>query len=57
MSTQKSDTYVVTQVPANVADSGKVRLGGAYPSLTPVRAAITRYQTLSDNRDVKTFFG
>ena len=41
MSTQKSDTYVVTQVPANVADSGKVRLGGAYPSLTPVRAAIT----------------
>jgi hypothetical protein len=56
MSTQKSDTYVVTQVPANVADSGKVRLGGAYPSLTPVRAAITRYQTLSDNRDVKTFF-
>ena len=28
MSTQKSDMSVVAQVPANVVDSGKVRLGG-----------------------------
>jgi hypothetical protein len=28
MSTQKSDMAVIAQVPANVVDSGKVRLGG-----------------------------
>ena len=51
MSTQKSGMSVVTQFRRMSWISGKVRLGGAYPSLTPVRAAITRYQSLSDNRD------
>jgi len=50
MSTQKSDMSVVAQVPANVVDSGKVRLGGAYPSLTPVRIVPA---AIADTRKVR----
>ena len=55
MSAQKPDTSVLAQVPASIADSRKVRLGGAYTSLTSVRfAPVTkeRDQTLSSNQDV-----
>jgi hypothetical protein len=50
MSTQQSDTSVVAQVPAIVADPGKVRLGGAYPSLTSVRMTPA---TIADTRKVR----
>jgi hypothetical protein len=39
MSTQRSDLSVVAQVPANVVDSGKVRLGGGAINL--IKPAVT----------------
>jgi hypothetical protein len=39
MSTQRSDLSVVAQVAANVADSGKVRLGGGAINL--IKPAVT----------------
>jgi hypothetical protein len=40
MSTQKFDMSEVTQVPPKVTDSGRIRLGGACPSLIKAAAQI-----------------
>jgi hypothetical protein len=36
MQTQRAENHKV-EVPENIEDSGKVRLGGHFPSLPPVR--------------------
>lgn len=49
MHSKSSDVTRSVDVPANIADSGKVRLGGASPSL-PVRAVPP---TIADSGKVK----
>ena len=38
-SSKKQEVKMQKQIPTNIADNGKVRLGGESPSYLPVRAA------------------
>jgi hypothetical protein len=50
MSSISIDVKIKSQIPAEIADSRTVRLGGAYPSLPPVRVAPAE---VADSRKVR----
>jgi hypothetical protein len=50
MSSISKDVTIKTQIPAEIADSRKVRLGGACPNLPPVRIAPAE---VADSRKVR----
>ncbi len=50
MSNILNDMVIKAQIPADIADSRKVRIGGAYPSLPPVRIAPAE---VADSRKVR----
>lgn len=50
MSNISNDVTIKTQIPAEITDSRKVRLGGACPSLPAVRIAPA---DVTDNRKVR----
>jgi len=50
MSSFSNDVTIKTQIPAEVSDSRKVRLGGACPSLPQVRIAPAE---VADSRKVR----
>jgi hypothetical protein len=50
MSSISNDVIIKTQVPAEIVDNRKVRLGGTYPSLPLVRIPPAE---VADNRKVR----